>query len=246
MFSFYRKRVEHDLVNGIFVTGTDTDVGKTMISSGLAAVLKEKKLDVGVFKPLLSGIAREDPISDTSLLKQLSQTSLSYKEITPFEFKEPLAPYMAAKLEGKSVRLEQVLNHWENIKGKHDFFIVEGAGGISVPLGEDFLVSDLIKALKLPIVIVARPNLGTVNHIFLTVQYAKSQGLTIAGIVINGINEHPDLAEKTNPELIEKLCGVPILGITPKLKEISNENIKKMVKDHIDVTLLINQLEVVK
>jgi dethiobiotin synthetase len=246
MFSFYRKRVEHDLVNGIFVTGTDTDVGKTMISSGLAAVLKEKKIDVGVFKPLLSGIAREDPISDTSLLKRLSQTTLSYEEITPFEFKEPLAPYMAAKLEGKSVRLEEVVNHWENIKGKHDFFIVEGAGGISVPLGEDFLVSDLIKALKLPIVIVARPNLGTVNHIFLTVQYAKSQGLTIAGIVINGKNEHPDLAEKTNPELIEKLCGVPILGITPKLKEISNENIKKMVKDHIDVTLLINQLEVVK
>ena len=246
MFSFYRKRVEHDLVNGIFVTGTDTDVGKTIVSSGLAAVLKEKKIDVGVFKPLLSGIAREDPISDTSLLKRLSQTTLSYEEITPFEFKEPLAPYMAGKLEGKSVRLEEVVNHWENIKGKHDFFIVEGAGGISVPLGEDFLVSDLIKALKLPIVIVARPNLGTVNHIFLTVQYAKSLGLTIAGIVINGKNEHPDLAEKTNPELIEKLCGVPIVGITPKLKEISNENIKKMVEDHIDVTLLINQLEVVK
>ncbi|MBI0577912.1 ATP-dependent dethiobiotin synthetase BioD [Neobacillus cucumis] len=233
-------------MNGIFVTGTDTDVGKTMISSGLAAVLKEKKIDVGVFKPLLSGIAREDPISDTSLLKQLSQTSLSYEEITPFEFKEPLAPFVAAKLEGKSVKLEEVLIHWEKIRGKHEFFIVEGAGGISVPLGERFLVSDLIKALQLPIVIVARPNLGTVNHIFLTVQYAKSLGLAIAGIVINGINEHPDLAEKTNPELIEKLCGVPILGITPKLKEISNENIKKMVENYIDVTLLINQLEVVK
>lgn len=234
------------MVNGIFVTGTDTDVGKTMISSGIAAVLKEKKIDVGVFKPLLSGIAREDPASDTSWLKQLSQTSLSYEEITPFALKEPLAPYVAAKLEGKSIRMEEVVRHWENIKGKHEFFIVEGAGGISVPLGEDFLVSDLIKALKLPIVIVARPNLGTVNHIFLTVQYAKSQSLSIAGIVLNGINEHPDLAEKTNPELIEKLCSVPILGITPKLKEVSKENIKKMVKDHIDLTLLINQLEEVK
>ena len=103
MLSFHRKRVEHDLMNGFFVTGTDTDVGKTIISSGLAAVLKEKKIDVGVFKPLLSGIARENPASDTSLLKQLSQTSLSYEEITPFEFKEPLAPYVAGKLEGKSV-----------------------------------------------------------------------------------------------------------------------------------------------
>jgi len=234
------------LVNGIFVTGTDTDVGKTFVSSGLAAVLKEKKIDVGVFKPLISGIAREDPASDTSLLKQLSETSLSYEEITPFTFKKPLAPYMAAKLEGKSVRIEQVIRHWENIKGKHEFFIVEGAGGISVPLGEDFLASDLIKALELPIVIVARPNLGTFNHIFLTVQYAKSLGLAIAGVVINGKNEHSDIAEKTNPELIEKFCGVPILGITPKLKEITEENIKHMVKDHVNVTSLINQLEAVK
>jgi dethiobiotin synthetase len=234
------------LLKGFFVTGTDTDVGKTIISSGLAAVLKEKKIDVGVFKPLLSGIAREDPASDTSLLKLMSQTSLSYEEITPFEFKEPLAPYVAGMLEGKIVGIDEVVSHWEYIRGKHEFFIVEGAGGISVPLGERFLVSDLIKALQLPIVIVARPNLGTFNHIFLTVQYAKSLGLSIAGIVINGINDHPDLAEKTNPELIKKLCGVPILGITPKLNEVTKENIKKMVKDHLDVRLLINQLEVLK
>jgi dethiobiotin synthetase len=229
-------------MNGIFVTGTDTDVGKTIISSGLAAVLKEKKMDIGVFKPLLSGISRDHPESDTSLLKQLSRTSLSHEEITPFQFKEPLAPYVAGKLEGREVGIEDVLHHWEVLRGKHEYFIVEGAGGISVPLGENFLVSDLIKALQLPIVIVARPNLGTVNHIFLTVQYAKSLGLKIAGIVINGISDDPDLAEKTNPKLIEELCGVPILGITPKLKEITEENIKKMVKDHIDVTLLINQM----
>lgn len=230
-------------MNGFFVTGTDTGVGKTIISCGLAAVLKEKKVDVGVFKPLLSGISRNHPESDTSLLKQMSQTSLSYEDITPFAFKEPLAPYVAAKLEGKVVDIEDVLRCWERIRERHEYFIVEGAGGISVPLGENFLVSDLIKALQLPIVIVARPNLGTVNHIFLTVQYAKSMGLTIAGIVINGISDHPDSAEKTNPKLIEELCDVPILGITPKLKEITKESIQKMVKDHIDVTLLINQME---
>lgn len=228
-------------MNGIFVTGTDTGVGKTIISSGLAAVLKEKKIDIGVFKPFLSGVSRDHPKSDTSLLKQLSCTSLSHEEITPFQFKEPLAPYVASKLEGKNVRIEDVLNHWEAIRRKHDYFIVEGAGGISVPLGENFLVSDLIKTLQLPIVIVARPNLGTVNHIFLTIQYAKSLGLHIAGIVINGISDHPDLAEQTNPKLIEELCGVPILGITPKLKELTEETIKQMIKDHIDVTALLNQ-----
>ncbi|QGQ48715.1 dethiobiotin synthase [Metabacillus sediminilitoris] len=229
-------------MNGIFVTGTDTNVGKTIISSGLAAVLKEKGIDVGVFKPLLSGISREDPASDTSLLKQLSKTSLSYEEITPFAFKEPLAPYVAGKLEGKYVTLEEVISHWEKIRRKHEFFIVEGAGGISVPLGERFLVSDLIKAMQLPLVIVARPNLGTVNHLFLTVQYAKSLGLPVAGVLINGISDHPDLAEKTNPALIEELCGVPILGITPKLKEVTIENIQKIVREHIDVPLLLNEM----
>lgn len=230
-------------MNGFFVTGTDTGVGKTIIACGLAAVLKEKRFDVGVFKPLLSGISRDDPESDTSLLKKMSQTYLSHEDITPFEFKEPLAPYVAGKLEGKLIGFEEVLHHWEMIRGKHQYFIVEGAGGISVPLGENFLVSDLIKALDLPIVIVARPNLGTINHTFLTVQYAKSIGLRITGIVINGISDHPDLAEITNPKLIEELCGVPILGVTPKFNEITHENIKNIVKDHIDMTLVINQME---
>lgn len=230
-------------MNGFFVTGTDTGVGKTIIACGLAAVLKEEWIDVGVFKPFLSGISRNHPESDTSLLKQMSQTFLSHQEITPFDFMEPLAPYMAGKLEGKGVGIEEVLHHWEKIRGRHQYFVVEGAGGISVPLGENFLVSDLIKALQLPIVIVARPNLGTINHTFLTVQYANSIGIRIAGIVINGISDHPDLAEITNPKLIEALCGVPILGITPILKELTQENIKNIVKHHIDMTLLINQME---
>lgn len=230
-------------MKGFFVTGTDTGVGKTIIACGLAAVLKEERIDVGVFKPMLSGISRDHPESDTSLLKQMAQTSFSHQDITPFEFKEPLAPYVAGKLEGKVIGIEDVLHHWEMIRGKHQYFIVEGAGGISVPLGENFLVSDLMKALELPTVIVARPNLGTINHTFLTVQYAKSIGLRIAGIVINGISDYPDLAEITNPKLIEELCGVPILGITPKLKEITHETIKNIVKDHIDMTLLINQME---
>lgn len=230
-------------MTGFFVTGTDTGVGKTIIACGLAAVLKEEGFDIGVFKPFLSGISRDHPESDTSLLKRLSKTSLSHKDITPFEFKEPLAPYIAGKLEGKLIGIEDALAYWEMIRGKHQSFIIEGAGGISVPLGENFLVSDLIKAFQLPIVIVARPNLGTINHTLLTVHYAKSLGIRIAGIVLNGISENPDLAEKTNPELIEKLCGVPILGITPQLKEITEESIKNIVRDHIDVRLLINQME---
>lgn len=229
-------------MKGFFVTGTDTGVGKTIIASGLAAVLKEQGLDVGVYKPFLSGVSREAATSDTSLLKEMSQTSLTHEEITPFSYKEPLAPYMAAKLEGKSVLWEDVWQHWESTRQKHEYFIVEGAGGISVPLGEGFLVSDLIKAMQLPLIIVARPNLGTVNHIFLTVAYAKSLGLNIAGIVLNGLSQSPDLAEQTNPQLIEELCVVPILGHTPKLTTLTKESIHTMVKEHVDVSRLIKEL----
>jgi dethiobiotin synthetase len=230
-------------MKGVFVTGTDTGVGKTIISSGLAAVLKEKKIDVGVFKPMLSGISRNDSESDSSLLKQMSQTSLSTQDITPFEFKEPLAPFVAGQLEGKVVRIEEVLQHWETIREKHEFFIVEGAGGIAVPLGENFLVSHLIKAMKLPLMIVARPNLGTINHTYLTVKYATSLGLKIAGIVINGISDSPDLSEKTNPEVIEQLCQVPILGVTPKMSSVTNDSIREMVREHIDVAGILEQME---
>ncbi len=230
-------------MNGLFVTGTDTDVGKTIITSGIAAVLKEKLVDIGVYKPLLSGVSREHPESDTSLLKEGSQTPLTYEEITPFEFKEPLAPYVAGKLGGRSIYLKDVLNHWNQIKDKHQYFLVEGAGGISVPLGPDFLVSDLITALDLPTIIVARPNLGTINHTFLTVKYAQSLGIKVAGIIINGKNSDFDLAEQTNPDVIEKQCGVPILGITPRLEELNKEAIKQMIKDHMDVSKIIKKLE---
>ncbi|NPC91804.1 ATP-dependent dethiobiotin synthetase BioD [Bacillus sp. WMMC1349] len=229
-------------MKGIFITGTDTGVGKTIISCGIAALLKEKNIDVGVFKPFLSGISRNNSQSDTALLKQMSHTCLTDEEITPFEYKEPLAPYVAAKQEGKMVSINEVINHWNKIKQQHDFFIVEGAGGIAVPLGEHYLVAHLIKALQLPVLIVARPDLGTINHTFLTVQYAKQLGLQIAGIVINGRSDRPNLDEKTNPNMIEKLCDVPIVGITPKLKILTEKTVQQMVKNHIDVSQLIKQM----
>jgi dethiobiotin synthetase len=135
------------------------------------------------------------------------------------------------------------MTRWNDIKPIHSFFIVEGAGGISVQLGKHFLVSDLIKSINLPIIIVARPNLGTLNHTFLTVHYAKSQGIKIAGIIINGMNDNPGLDEQTNPKSIEEMCGVPILGIVPKLKEITKENIEMVVNQHLDTKLIINRME---
>ncbi len=117
---------------------------------------------------------------------------------------------------------------------------LRGAGGISVPLGENYLVSDLIKAMELPAVIVTRPDLGTINHTYLTVEYAKNMGIEVLGIMINGVKSRPGLDEKTNPSMIETLCKVPILGITPKLDHVSPENIQHMIEKHIDVSSFMN------
>ncbi|ARK28861.1 dethiobiotin synthase [Halalkalibacter krulwichiae] len=222
-------------MKGIFVTGTDTDVGKTVIASGIAGVLRDRGVNVGVFKPMLSGIERDDSKSDTYLLKQLSQTPLTLEEITPFQFEAALAPGIAQQIEETNVTLENILQHWNKIKHSHEFFVVEGAGGISVPLGKGFLVSDVIKSLGLPVLVVARPGLGTINHTFLTVQYAKSQGLNVVGIVINGMSEKQGLAEKTSPRVIEEMCKVKVLGITPRVEEISIHSFKQLVNDTIEI-----------
>src|SRR5699024_2098571 len=123
--------------NGLFITGTDTDVGKTFVGGGMAAILKKYGKDVGVFKPMLSGESRENPTSDTSILKTMSGDRNTFEQITPFQFAEPLAPYVAAKRAGQHISLTQIMQAWKNIKETHEYFIVEGAGGLGVPLGKD-------------------------------------------------------------------------------------------------------------
>ncbi|WP_431801405.1 dethiobiotin synthase [Halobacillus andaensis] len=225
---------------GIFVTGTDTGIGKTFVAAGIAAALSKKGVDVGVFKPMLSGDKREDPQSDTMILKSMSGDPSPPSDITPFQFDEPLAPYLAAKRQNISVKQSDVINTWNHIKHRHSFNIVEGAGGIAVPYGEDFLVSDIMKDINLPVLVVARPNLGTVNHTFLIVDYARRCGLNVIGVVINGFNStKSEVAEHTNPELIEQFCKVPVLGIIPHTEKKDKKTIVELFQSIINLSLFI-------
>lgn len=223
--------------NGIFVTGTDTEVGKTFVTGALAAALAEDGHDVGVFKPMLSGTTREEPASDAYYLKMMAKDTNPLHIITPFQFDEPLAPYLAAKRAGQRIPFADVLTAWENVKPSHDFFLVEGAGGLAVPLGEDYLVADVAKAMGLPLVIVARPNLGTVNHTLLTIAYAKQKGLDVLGVVINGLKQdEAGTAEKTNPELLAQFSPVPVLGVLPWMETKERQHIIQMIQKHLDLT----------
>jgi len=202
---------------GIFITGTDTGVGKTYIAAGIAATLRETGVNVGVMKPAETGCRAKNGRlipGDAFKLIQSSGVRDALDFVNPYRFRKPLAPSVAARLEGKIIVPAKIISAYRELSRSHDFMIVEGAGGIMVPLGDRYTYLDLARTMKLPVLIIARPGLGTINHTLLTVAALNRTGVDIAGIVINhGQDRSSGLAERTNPSEIEKLSGVPILGV---------------------------------
>ncbi|MTT32356.1 dethiobiotin synthase [Terrilactibacillus sp. BCM23-1] len=230
------------MTKGFFITGTDTEIGKTFVTAGLAAVLRNKGYDVGLFKPLMSGERRESKTSDAYLLKWMSQVDDALEEINPFQFDEPLAPALAQERAGTDYRLDDVMDAWDHLSAKHKSMLVEGAGGITVPYGPHFNVVDVAKRIQLPLLIVARPNLGTVNHILLTIHYAKANGLQVAGIIFNGLKK-VGLAEQTNPGLLKQMTDVPLLGSIPWTdRKCDRAHVISLFHEHLNIDALIPYL----
>jgi dethiobiotin synthetase len=205
------------MTKGIFITGTDTGVGKTYVAEGLIQELRDTGVDVGIMKPAETGCRTRDGHlvpADALRLKKASGVRDSIEFINPYRFTHALAPSVAAKLAGKTINPARVLNSFRLLSRRHDFMIVEGAGGIMVPLSGKYLYLDLVAALRLPVVIVARPGLGTINHTLLTISAIKKRQLKIAGVVINYAKDRKGgLAETTSPAVMEEISGVKILGI---------------------------------
>lgn len=206
---------------GIFITGTDTGVGKTIVAATLALVLRMKGVNVGVMKPVTSGCREEEGrlvSDDAELLCKAAGVTCS-EDVAPYLLREPLAPAEAAKLDGVRIDFSEIKASYERLAAAHDVVIVEGAGGLMVPLVGGMLVADLVRELDLPLLVVARPNLGTINHTVLTCLCAQQMGLGVAGVIINNYPEAPGLAEKSAPHHIGSLCGAPVLGIWPHRDE---------------------------
>jgi dethiobiotin synthetase len=204
-------------MKGIFITGTDTGVGKTYVGACIAAALRGKGLDVGVMKPAETGcrVRRGELVpADALLLMRSAYVTDPLELVNPFRFRAALAPLAAAAREGKRVHLRKIIAAYQSLEQQHKFMIVEGAGGILVPLTLGQSYRDLAAILGLPVLIVARPGLGTINHTRLTIEALQKRKIPIAGIVINyGSTGGPGLAERTSPAIIERLSGVPVIGI---------------------------------
>ena len=204
------------MAQGIFITGTGTEIGKTVVAGGLAAALKQSGANVGVMKPISSG-----DTADAQFLKHAAQVDDELSSINPIYLRHPLAPSVAARIENREIDLRCVETAFAALQEKYDFVIVEGVGGIAVPLRDDFLMVHLIHHLRLPVLIVAQAGLGTLNHTLLTVAFAQQFGLQIAGIVLNSHSpEVEGLAEATNPVEIEKLTDIPVIGVVPYEKRL--------------------------
>jgi dethiobiotin synthetase len=183
-------------------------------------------LSAGYFKPVQSGCPVDNGRlipTDAVFARELAGLNEPLEVLTPITLRLPLAPGVAAAREGVEVSLDRIAQAWEELGRRYEVLVTEGAGGLYVPLADNnFLVLDLARWLRLPLIVVARAGLGTINHTVLTVKAAQQAGVPVAGVIINRYPERPSLAEATNPEVIAALADVPILGMVPEIPQISS------------------------
>lgn len=202
---------------GIFITATGTDVGKTYISALILKHLLALGLNVGYYKPALSGAVRVgDKLvpGDCKFVLDFAGVSLGPQKCLSYMFEEPVSPHLASQLEGVPIELPKILSDFKDISSKYDYMIVEGAGGIVCPfnLGENkLMIADVIKALGLDIIVVASASLGTINSTVLTIDYARSQNINVRGVILNNYDEK-DLMQRDNLLQIENLTGVKVIA----------------------------------
>lgn len=214
--------------NGLFITGTDTGVGKTLVTGGIASILKEQGLKVGVFKPVASGCRNEAGrliSTDAEFLAKCAEMNPPLEIVTPVCYETPAAPITCADLEGRAVNYETIAAAYRHLCQSCDIVLVEGIGGALVPLDERHTILDLAVEFDLPMVIVARAGLGTINHSLLTIASVRNAGLPVAGIVISGYSAaEASIAEQTAPEAICRFSQTNLLAVIPRDEESSVED----------------------
>jgi dethiobiotin synthetase len=196
-------------VRGVFVTGTGTEVGKTVVAASIARTLHAEGRDVAVFKPAMSGLD-EGGESDAELLRRAAGSSQSVEAIAPYRYGPPVSPHLGAELEGEGIDPERLVALARAAGGAADFLVCEGVGGLLVPLTLEYSVRDFAIDLGLPLVIAAKPGLGTINHTLLTVESARAAGLEPRLVVLTPWPREPTAIERSNLEAVERLGGVPV------------------------------------
>jgi dethiobiotin synthetase len=226
-------------IPGLFVTATDTEVGKTVIAGAIANHFLRQSKKVAVLKPIATGCVprREGLVSeDAEFLASCADARFPLDIICPVRYREPLAPAVAADRAKQPVDYDAIARSLEMMTQQSDIIVIEGIGGLMVPLDPQHTTLDLARWLRLPTVIVARPTLGTLNHTLLTVEALRRAGIPIAGVVINRYPaESASIAEESNPRTIEKHARVPILAIVPDEPALKRPPLPPSITSPIDM-----------
>lgn len=231
---------------GIFITGTDTGAGKTFVCRGLARALRGRGWDIGVMKPVESGCRRVDGRlvpEDAVLLQESAGSSDRLEEINPYALEHPLAPALAAELEGVDIRTEIIQQAYLRLAERHDLVLVEGAGGLLAPITGDYFMADLARDLGLPLLLVSRAQLGTINHTLLTLSHALRMGIHVLGVVMNNVTPQTGLAESLNAGALQRWGGVPFLGALPFLAGAGADEVGQAAATHLDLRRIEAWLE---
>ncbi|MCH5585222.1 dethiobiotin synthase [Shimazuella sp. AN120528] len=228
---------------GIFITATGTEIGKTVITAGLALALKACGYRVGIMKPVQSGHLIHADESDGMRLKYWAQIEDPIEQIVTYSFPEPVAPQLAAEIYQVQMDPSIILNQLAQLTNKYDVVLVEGAGGLMTPISEQYCIADLARDIGFPLLVVAHPLLGTVNHTALTALGAHQYGLSLVGVILNGLKEtEKDPSVPHNPRFIEQIAKVPVLGTVPWLDSFTPEKLQQIMQANINIPKLIPRL----
>jgi len=235
------------VARSLFITGTDTGIGKTTVASALAAALWRRRIDVRVIKPVETGCSVDAegsliPADALQLRWAAGRESDPLDVVCPYRFQEPLAPSVAATRQGVHLELAAIANRINTLLSSAQLTLVEGAGGLAVPLTRDTTFADLARACDLRVVVVVGNRLGAINHARLTVDWVTHAGLDLVGYVVNALQPDPDLAAQTNIEVLSDLLG-PSLGVFPFIGHLSRTDAERLrLADLAEHTLDIGRL----
>jgi len=215
---------------GIFITGTDTGVGKTLVGAALTRLLRSRGVQVGVMKPVETGVPDPSGLGpDASLLTQQAGICEPAELISPYRFPLPASPDLAAKNAGATIHPSDILAAERQLANRHDFMVVEGAGGLMVPLRGGYLLADLARELDYPLLVVTRPGLGTINHTLLTIHAARSMSLDVAGFIINRMPEQASPVEEAAPHTLASLASADLLAVLPEVSGSPDDQVATLL-----------------
>ena len=229
---------------GLFVTGTDTGVGKTIATGVLAVCLRAHGLNAGVMKPIETGI-RAGVLPDADWLLSVAPSAVPLDLVAPYRLRAPAAPLIAAEAEGLLIDVQRIVSAYEALAARHDCMLIEGIGGVMVPVTPDRLVIDLIHQLRLPVLIVARSGLGSINHTLLTVECLKRRDIPIVGILFNNPTAPPDNADGHETiRTILQWTGLRLIGELPYGHGLPQtwDRERSRLMAHIDVQALLESV----